>query len=96
MERSACGSLDHHRGRALHIPLTAPAPCLNAAGIVAAGYRASGFVLWHRPADCGAATFLSAVGGRADAAGGCQTARNIDPPIGVQFLTPLERAVVSH
>jgi len=37
----------HPQARALHFPLTPLSPCLNADCIVAAGYRVSGFVLWH-------------------------------------------------
>src|SRR5215472_7961496 len=46
----------HPQARALHIPLPLALPGLNAASarVIAAGYRVSGFVPWHRP-EMGAA-----------------------------------------
>jgi hypothetical protein len=54
------GLLIHSQARALHIPLTAPTPCLNAADDIAAGYRVSGFVQWHSPEVFGVAALSSA------------------------------------
>jgi len=36
-----------------------PVSCLNADGVVAEGYRVSGFVLWHNAEDFGTATIVS-------------------------------------
>jgi len=56
----------HPQARALHIRLTVPVSCLNADGVVAEGYRVSGFVLWHEAGKFGDAEIQSAAGGSTD------------------------------